>query len=149
MYLPHDLVTFYTQCTIGIYGLRVLVYWVNLEHVTKVKVSEEAWQDPRIRDVMDKYIKALRYFLIFRACVAIWTYCCVLDGSEARARLCLPICLLAWAMDLNMAYRILDQEKSPVFKHQHIAVPLSMQMAVTLPGLLLLWAACQLYATTS
>ncbi len=131
-----ELANYFLYHSLFISLVRISVYCHDIEHVTKVKVTQAAWKDPRIREVMYAYSYAVFLFLCFRHVIFMWaTYL----PESVNKRL---LCSIVWAFDVYMCYRIFFPYKKTqgneesVMQHQQKALPPKiLQSSLVLSGI--------------
>ena len=126
--------TAYLYYAFGVNLFRTVVYIVNQEHVSKVKVTKQAWEDMGIREIMYSYTGLIRMFMCFRAAVCYWAATELAEGSGK-----VKFCAIVLAFDIYLMVqlvRLADIKAKKVLQHQQILVPGSIQASLCIAGTL-------------
>ena len=106
------------------------MYIFQHEHVTKVKVSKQAWEEPAIREAMYVYTSMIRTFMSFRAAVSLWAALIFQQGTAETSLACIML-----AFDLYMMFKLMLKPSSKTMQHQNILVPGAIQASLCLAGI--------------
>lgn len=109
------------------------MYVFNFEHVSKVKVSEEAWEDPKIREVLFQYIITIRMFMAFRTMVTLWgSY---LEEGDMKNYLCAFQFYFDVYLLTMMCVENFVRPTHKVLVHRDIKMPVSLQSSLVIVGI--------------
>lgn len=110
---------------------RVIVYFVDLDSVSKAKVKKEAWEDPNIREITRAYCAVVRMMMGLRSAICLWALF-LQDGTQKD-----NFCLINVAFDLHLMYNVIKSSwlKSLVLAPQTDAVVFFIQGSLSLAGL--------------
>jgi hypothetical protein len=104
---------------------RVVMYIVNLNGATTVKVTKQAWEDLNIREVMFTHTRFIRKFMTYRTMICGWAIMMLEEGPALHS-----LCVLQVAFDLYLMCVIVykaNDRSIRVMKHQNIYAPASLQ----------------------
>jgi len=112
---------------------RTLMYIFQHEHVTRVKVSKQAWEQPPVREVMYAYTSMIRTFMAFRAAICFWAALYLEQGPVLTNLVCVML-----SFDMFMMTKLLLKDNSKTMQHQNILVPGTIQASLCLSGIVAL-----------
>lgn len=129
-----DPTTIYIGIVAAVTAFRVMVYTVDLEMPSKVKISEAGWADPRIREVTYAWTSTIRTFMGFRL---LMTLCILMmsAGPEKNIFCVSNILLDLWLWQGIYRKFVLGGKHHLVMVHRNWGPPVFLQTTVTLAGL--------------
>lgn len=115
---------------------RAVTYFINLEGVTKIKITKQAWEDPRVQEVAYAYARTIRLLMVFRSLVCLWALCVLVDDNS-RQSLCAVITIFDCYMLHGIRRTALHRDKLAI-GHQNIMLPACIHGSGCVAGILAL-----------
>ena len=109
------------------------MYIFNLDHAAKVKIADEGWENPKMREVLYQYVITIRMMMGFRSFVCLWAI--YLEEGTMKNY----FCAIQFYFDLYIVtIMFLENFVRPTHKvllHRDIKVPLSLQTSLVVSGI--------------
>ena len=109
-------------------AFRTFMYIFNHDHVTRVKIAKNDWENLKIRDLAYTWTRTVRFLMMFRTLVY-GLGSCLQNDSERKV-----LTLLSFAFDVYMVVSILKERvsqaagrKDSAREHQSPNAPLFIQ----------------------
>ena len=110
---------------------RTVVYFVNQEHVSRVKVTKRGWEDPNIREAVLALTSMIRLFMFFRAAVCFWA---ATELAEGRSKKTLAGIVLGFDLYLMLTICQKAMGEARVMAHQNLWIPGLIQATLCVAG---------------
>lgn len=123
----YDISQWYLGVIFAISAFRTIVYTLAPEAPARVKISKEAWDDTRVREVAIAWTSTIRTFMAFRTGVTFAALC--MHAGREKFWFCLINCLL----DLKLMHGVTSefafgkQKGNVAILHQHNYLPIILQ----------------------
>lgn len=133
---------------------RVIVYVLNLEHVTKTKILKREWENLSVREVAYGMTKMIRHFMIFKCALSAWGVFC-LEGNPFNTRT-LIFCSIFLLSDVALFLRVFSdfyevhnvmrnanskRISAKTLQNNHPFIPFIIQTFITSCGLIYFFSA--------
>lgn len=134
MSIPLTTSNVYFGWVLAVTAFRVLMYFIRLEDVAKVKIDEKAWEDAKVREVTFAWVKGIRILMSFR--MVVLAVCLIMDEGLAKS----SMVTVNFGLDLFLMYSIyrnfiLVGKGHKIIVHRSPIPPAAIQFSVVLAGL--------------
>lgn len=126
---------YYSAIVFAISAFRVIMYIINFTYVVEVKVSKQAWEDLKVREVAIAWCQVIRVFMAFRTAMTFLIL--LMEESVSRQY----FCLLNVALDIKLLHGLVyvfiygKENGYKAIVHHGGHVPVTLQCMILLPGL--------------